>query len=72
MEVLHNSDLETVQTNLTVEDICPTLSFRKLKQLRNDSDNSLGIGASVIEEIVDIDLNVIHAMGSNVRNDKLL
>ncbi|TNV87499.1 hypothetical protein FGO68_gene6494 [Halteria grandinella] len=70
MQVLHNSDLETVQTNLTVEDICPTLSFKKLKQLRADSDNSLGLGLAAIEEIVDVDLNIIHSMGSNYKGSK--
>jgi hypothetical protein len=30
----------------------------------------LGIGAAAIEEIVDVDLNVIHAMGQNFKNGK--
>lgn len=66
MEVLHNSDLETVQTNLTVEDICPSLSFKKLKQLRANSDSMFnGSNLAAIEEIVDVDLNVVHAMNQN-------
>lgn len=52
-----------------MEDICPTLSFKKLKKLRSDSDSSLGIGATAIEELVDVDLNVVHTLGSNVKQD---
>lgn len=60
--MLHNSDLETVQTNLTVEDICPTLSFKKLKMMRAESDNMFSGTLGAIEEIVDVDLNVVQAM----------
>ena len=59
-EVLFNHDMENQVSNFTIEEICPTLSFKKLKQLRADSENLFhnnsndsngggGAGGSVIE-----------------------
>lgn len=58
VDVLYNHDIENKVSNFTIEDICPTLSFKKLKQLRGESD-SFGDAATAIEQIVDVDLNII-------------
>lgn len=66
IETLHNNDLDTMFTDLSIEDICPSLSLARIKELRDNSENSMnssGMMTAVIEEIVDIDLNVIKAMG---------
>jgi hypothetical protein len=47
--------------SLTIEDICPSLSFKRLKQLRAESELSFSAAsaANAIEEVVDLDLNII-------------
>ena len=45
---------------MTIEDICPYISFKKLKELREKSGNVVAI-----EEIIEIDLNVIRSLNTN-------
>ena len=58
---LNNNELGSV-SHLTIEDICPGLSIRKLKDLRKASDNILAI-----EEIFDINLNIIQELVNSVK-----
>ena len=69
MQVLHNSELDTMNTDLTIGDICPSLSLKRLKELRNTSENNFQatLGAVAIEELVDVDLNVVNSMGAGMR-----
>ena len=59
VQYLHSQELDTMYSNMTIEDICPALSFRKIKELRGMSDN-----LTLIEEIVDIDLNIVSSLAN--------
>ena len=58
--MLRENELETHFNHITIEDLCPSLSFRKLKELKKNSDS-----LTAIEEVVDIDLNVIKGLNTN-------
>jgi len=59
------SDNQVFQ-DLTVEDICPSLSFNRIKEIRDQADNMF-TGASgglsnIVEEIVELDINVFASL----------
>jgi hypothetical protein len=58
VEVLNRSDNTTELSVLTIEDVCPTLSFERLKRLQRELDSS----QSVVETTVEVDLNVIQRL----------
>lgn len=58
------NDNQEAFRDLTVEDICPSLSFDRIKELREHSDNmfsgsSSGGLSNIVEEIVELDINVL-------------
>ena len=59
------SDNQAFQ-GLTVEDICPSLSFSRIKEIRDQADNMFsgasGGLSSIVEEIVELDINVLESL----------
>ena len=55
-----------------MEDICPSLSFARIKELRDQSDNMFngasGGLANIVEEIVELDINVLASIKEKSSN----
>jgi hypothetical protein len=58
-----DTDNQGAFRDLTVEDICPSLTFDRIKELRDQADNLFsGVSgglSNIVEEIVELDINVL-------------